>query len=291
MKAKDLLAKFRIDRPDEFRLADHDGADSCGIDIDKGDAKDLLADDIQRLAKLQERLYAERRWAVLVVLQGMDASGKDSAIEHVMSGINPQGCEVTSFKAPSSQELDHDFLWRHVARLPERGHIGIFNRSHYEEVLVVRVHPELLEKQRLPATHNGDIWAQRFEDIRAFERHLVRNGTQVLKFFLNVSRKEQRQRFLDRIDEPEKRWKFSLGDVEERKLWPRYMDAYEDMIRHTSTPEAPWYVVPADHKWFSRLVIATALRDTLERLNPQPPTIDKAALRQLEAARKALLAE
>jgi len=291
MKTKTLLKQFRIDHPAKFRLADHDADDTGGFDIDKDEVKANLADDIARLAELQECLYAGGRWSLLVVLQGMDTAGKDSAIKHVMSGINPQGCEVTSFKQPSAEELKHDFLWRHAKRVPERGRIGIFNRSHYEEVLTVRVHSELLAKQRLPDVNKRKIWSQRFEDIRAFEQHLARNGTQVVKFFLNVSRKEQRQRFLDRIDEPDKRWKFSLGDIEERKLWPRYMNAYEDMIRQTSRPDAPWYVVPADHKWFSRLVIAAALVDTLARLHPHPPKVDKAMLRRLKAARKALVAE
>jgi PPK2 family polyphosphate:nucleotide phosphotransferase len=291
MKTKNLLKQFRIDKPKQFRLADHDCADTGGLDIDKDDGKAALADDVGRLEELQERLYAGGHWAVLVVLQGMDASGKDSAIDHVMSGINPQGCEVTSFKQPSTNELAHDFLWRHALRLPERGRIGIFNRSHYEEVLTVRVHPELLAKQRLPEVNKRDIWQQRYEDIRAFERHLARNGTAVVKFMLNLSRKEQRQRFLDRIDQPDKNWKFSFGDIEERKLWPRYMTAYEDMIRNTSTPEAPWYVVPADHKWFSRMVIASALVETLTRLHPHPPTVDKPTLRKLKQARKALAAE
>jgi PPK2 family polyphosphate:nucleotide phosphotransferase len=290
-KPSNLVKRFRIDKPATFRLADYDCADTGGIDIDKRDAKDKIADDVARLAELQERLYAGGRWALLIVLQGMDASGKDSAIEHVMSGINPQGCEVTSFKQPTPHELAHDFLWRHAARLPERGRIGTFNRSHYEEVLTVRVHPELLAKQRLPEVDTRRIWSQRFEDIRAFEQRLARNGTKVLKFFLHISKKEQRQRFLDRLDDPAKRWKFSFGDVAERKLWPRYMAAYEDMIRHTSTAHAPWYVVPSDHKWFSRLVIARALTETLTRLHPHPPAIDKATLRKLMAERKALAAE
>jgi PPK2 family polyphosphate:nucleotide phosphotransferase len=229
---------------------------------------------------------------VLVILQGMDASGKDSAIKHAMSGINPQGCEVTAFKAPSNEELEHDFLWRHVVRLPTRGRIGIFNRSYYEEVLVVRVHPELLEKQRLPRlAAKQSIWRQRFSDICAFERHLVNNGTRVLKFFLHVSKEEQRKRFLDRLDDPEKRWKFNPGDIGERKLWNKYMAAYQDMIRHTSIPEAPWYVVPADDKWFCRMIIAAALAQALEELRPQYPPLDQAMLREIRKARKALLAE
>ena len=214
MKTKKLLERFRVDDPDRFRLADCDPDDTAGIDLDKASAKAMLAEDVKRLADLQERLYADHRWAVLIVLQGMDAAGKDSVIEHVMSGVNPQGCDVHSFKAPSSEELDHDFLWRTTVRLPRRGHIGIFNRSHYEEVLVVRVHPEFLERQKLPRAVAGkDLWKHRFKDIRAFERHLARNGTLVLKFFLHISKEEQRRRFLDRLDEPGKRWKFSMGDL------------------------------------------------------------------------------
>ena len=220
MKLDSIAKRFRIDRPDKFRLSQHDPAECYGLSVDKRQAKDMLAEGIERLSDLQERLYAEDRWSVLIVLQAMDAAGKDSLIKHVMSGINPQGCEVHSFKQPSDEELAHDFLWRIGKRVPARGRIGIFNRSHYEEVLTVRVHPNLLERQKLPKELVGkDIWHQRFKDIRAFERHLARNGTLVLKFFLNVSREEQRKRFLDRIDEPAKRWKFSMGDVAERKLW------------------------------------------------------------------------
>jgi PPK2 family polyphosphate:nucleotide phosphotransferase len=292
MKTAPLLKHFRIDHPAKFRLADHACGETCGLDMSKSKAKAALRKDIERLSKLQERLYADHRWAVLVILQGIDASGKDSAIEHVMSGINPQGCEVTSFKAPSSAELDHDFLWRHVVRLPRRGHIGIFNRSYYEEVLVVRVHPELLEKQKLPNTMSrSGIWAQRFADICSHERHLVQNGTRVLKFFLNVSKDEQRKRFLDRLDDPDKHWKFNAGDLGERRLWDDYMAAYEDMIRNTSIPDAPWYVVPADDKWFCRMVIAAALVQALEGIDPQFPKVDSAALREMKQARKALAAE
>jgi PPK2 family polyphosphate:nucleotide phosphotransferase len=227
--------------------------------------------------------------AVLVVFQAMDAAGKDSAIKHVMSGINPQGCEVHSFKVPSPEELDHDFLWRAARRLPERGRIGIFNRSHYEEVLVVRVHPNLLERQKLPPGLVGKrIWKERFEDIRNFESHLARNGTQILKFFLNVSKDEQRRRFLERLDTPSKNWKFSLGDLAERERWDDYMAAYEDMIRNTSTPEARWYVVPADNKWFTRLVVAAALVDAMERLDLKFPKVSEDAQRDLGRARKAL---
>ena len=292
MNLDKIAESFRIDRPDKFRLADHDPADCRGLSIDKGEAKDLLKEGIERLAELQERLYADNRWSVLIVLQAMDAAGKDSLIKHVMSGVNPQGVQVHSFKQPSAEELDHNFLWRIAKGLPERGRIGIFNRSHYEEVLTVRVHPEHLDRQRLPKAVNGkDIWHQRFDDINGFERHLARNGTLILKFFLNVSPEEQRKRFLDRIEEPGKRWKFSMGDVAERKLWPKYMAAYEDLIRETSTGEAPWYVVPADNKWFTRLVVSAAVVRAMEGLNLAYPKVEGAALTELEQARKALLAE
>lgn len=292
MKLGEIASRYRVDQPGKFRLADHDPADCCGLTIDKDEAKELLKEGVERLAELQEKLYADNRWSVLVVLQAMDAAGKDSLIEHVMSGVNPQGVQVVSFKQPSAEELDHNFLWRIARALPERGRIGIFNRSHYEEVLVVRVHPEYLKGQRLPDAKNGkDIWHQRFDDIRAFEKHLARNGTLILKFFLNVSRDEQRKRFLDRIDEPGKRWKFSMGDVAERKLWPQYMAAYEDAIRETSTPEAPWYVIPADKKWFTRLAVAGALVDALEGLKLAYPKVEGAALAELEKAKAALKAE
>ncbi len=260
--------------------------------VDKHEAQIMLAEGIERLTELQQRLYADDRWSVLIVLQAMDAAGKDSTIKHVMSGLNPQGVEVHSFKQPSPEELQHDFLWRVAQRLPTSGRIGIFNRSHYEEVLTVRVHKQLLEQQKLPKRLVGkNIWQQRFDDIRAFERHLVRNGTLVLKFFLNVSKEEQRKRFLDRIDEPGKRWKFSMGDVKERKLWPTYMAAYEEMIRETSTPEAPWFVVPADHKWFTRMVVAGALVQELDALDLEYPKVTGKALKELKKARKALQAE
>jgi PPK2 family polyphosphate:nucleotide phosphotransferase len=292
MKAAEIARRFRIDKPDQFRLADHDSGGAGGLDIGKKDAKAMLEDGVKTLSDLQERLYADDRRSVLLIFQAMDAAGKDSVIKHVMSGVNPQGCQVFSFKAPSAEELDHDFLWRVARRLPERGRIGIFNRSHYEEVLVVRVHPEFLDAQKLPPTLRRDnIWPQRFESIRDFERHVVRSGTCVLKFFLHVSRDEQRKRFLDRLEEPEKHWKFSTGDVAERALWDKYMAAYEDMIRETSTPEAPWYVVPADHKWFTRLVVASAVIDAMERLDLKFPTVDDAARKQMAEIRKALLAE
>jgi PPK2 family polyphosphate:nucleotide phosphotransferase len=292
MKLEHITKRFRIDNPDKFRLADHDPAECCDLTIDKAEAKEMLAQGIARLSELQERLYASNTWSVLILLQAKDAAGKDSTIKHVMTGINPQGVEVHAFKQPSAEELAHDFLWRAGMRLPASGRIGIFNRSYYEEVLVVRVHPDLLERQHLPKAVSGkDIWHQRFEDIRGFERHISRNGTLILKFFLNVSREEQRKRFLDRIDEPAKRWKFSMADVEERKLWKQYMDAYEDAIRETSTPEAPWYVVPADNKWFSRLVVAAALVEALDKLDLQFPKVEGKALQELKAAGEALRAE
>jgi PPK2 family polyphosphate:nucleotide phosphotransferase len=292
MKLGSIAQRFRIDKPDKFRLSKHDPAECCGLTIDKDDAKAMLADSVKRLRDLQEKLYADGRWSVLIVLQAMDAAGKDSLIEHVMSGVNPQGVDVRAFKQPSAEELQHDFLWRIVRALPAQGRIGIFNRSHYEEVLTVRVHPEYLAAQKLPPASSGkDIWQQRFKDIRSFEQHLARNGTLVLKFFLNVSREEQRKRFLDRIEEPAKRWKFSMGDVSERKLWPKYMDAYEEMIRETSRPEAPWFVVPADNKWFTRLVVAAAIGDAMERLDLEFSRIDGKALKELKAVRDALKAE
>ncbi len=292
MKLERIATRFRVDKPRKFRLKDHDPAECCGLTIDKTEARTLLAEGIARLSELQERLYASNRWSVLIVLQAMDAAGKDSLIKHVMSGLNPQGVEVTSFKQPSAEELDHDFLWRINRRLPQRGRIGIFNRSHYEEVLAVRVHPELLARQGLPRELDGKkIWQHRFDDIREFERHLARNGTLILKFFLNVSQDEQRKRFLERIAEPAKRWKFSLGDVAERRLWPKYMDAYEDVIRETSLDVAPWYVVPADNKWFTRMVVAAALVDALDRLKLEYPKVEGAALNELQQVRKALEAE
>jgi PPK2 family polyphosphate:nucleotide phosphotransferase len=291
MKLSKIIKRFRIDKPEKFRLADFDCADTCGLDIEKAEAKAMLAEGVQRLAALQEKLYAQDRWAVLAVFQAMDAAGKDGAIKHVMSGINPQGVQVHSFKAPSHEELDHDFLWRIGKALPERGRIGIFNRSHYEEVLVVRAHPEFLVRQRLPAAVTKDIWDERFKSIRAFEQHLARNGVLILKFFLHVSKEEQRQRFLARLEEPGKRWKFAMGDVAERKLWDKYMHAYEDAIRHTSRPEAPWYVVPADNKWFARLVIAEAIVEAMEGLKLEFPKVEGAALKELERVRGALMAE
>jgi len=292
MTLSSLTKRFRIDNPAKFRLSDYDPDDSEGLTKDKSEAKAMLAEGVQQLVGLQEKLYADDRWSVLIILQAMDAAGKDSVVEHVMSGLNPQGVQVHSFKQPSAEELDHDFLWRAARNLPERGRIGIFNRSYYEEVLVVRVHPELLDRQKLPKSLNGkDLWQQRFDDICAFERHLTRNGTRILKFFLHVSKEEQRKRFLDRIDEPAKRWKFSMADVAERKFWDKYQDAYEDMIRHTSQPEAPWFVVPADHKWFTRMVVAGALVQELQALGVDFPKVEGKALKELQDAGKALKEE
>jgi PPK2 family polyphosphate:nucleotide phosphotransferase len=283
-----LAARARVRHGRHFRLKDVDPGDTAGYKS-KEHARDRLERGVLRLAALQERLYAQDRWAVLIVLQAMDAAGKDSTIEHVMSGVNPQGCEVTSFKQPSHQELNHDYLWRAHARVPERGRIGLFNRSYYEEVLVVRVHPELLEPQRLPSrVVSTRLFEERYADINAFEKYLDRNGVVVRKFFLHLSREEQRRRFLDRLDQQEKEWKFSLADVEERKRWDDYMSAYEDMIRATATPHAPWYVVPADHKWYARLVVSAAIVETLESLDLKFPTIDPAKRKELKAVRRAL---
>jgi PPK2 family polyphosphate:nucleotide phosphotransferase len=287
-----LLKRYRITDGAKFRLKDHDPGDDGGIKLCKEDAQQQLQDDIVRLSALQEKLYAQNRWAVLAVFQAMDAAGKDSAIKHVMSGVNPQGCEVYSFKQPSAEELDHDFLWRVARRTPERGRIGIFNRSHYEEVLVVRVHPEFLEHEQLPESQrSADFWRQRFDNIRGFERHLAQNGTAICKFFLNVSKKEQKKRFLARIEDPAKNWIFSLVDVAERNRWPAYMAAYEDAIRNTATAEAPWYVVPADRKWFTRLIVAAALIETINRLRPDFPQLSDAARKELKKVRAALEAE
>lgn len=292
MDMKKLLKRYRVDDARKFRLRDFKPDDTAGLDIEKEAAKALLKGGVERMAGLQERLYAQDRWSVLLIFQAMDAAGKDSTIKHVMSGINPQGCEVHSFKAPSGEELDHDFLWRTTRRLPERGRIGIFNRSYYEEVLVVRVHREILTAQKLPSELvTGDIWKQRFRDIRAFEDYLGRNGTVVRKFFLHVSKEEQKRRFLERIDTPEKNWKFSMGDVFERSRWDEYMAAYQEMIAATATRAAPWYVVPADNKWFTRLIVAAAVDDALDDLDLKLPPISPRQKRELAKARKALLAE
>ena len=285
MKPIKYAKPFRVADGASFRLKDFDPAETLELKS-KEHAHETLEHGIARLCDLQEKLYAQDRWAVLVILQAMDAAGKDSTIKHVMSGLNPQGCSVTSFKAPSAEDLDHDFLWRATRSLPERGKIGIFNRSYYEEVLVVRVHPEILSREKLPPDLvSGKIWQGRFEDINAYERYLSRNGVVVLKFFLNVSKKEQKRRFLERLDEPEKNWKFSASDVLERQHWNEYMGAYEEMIRNTSTERAPWYVVPADHKWFTRVVVAEALVHVLDKLNLSFPKVDAEKRKDLKRAR------
>ena len=290
MKEPELVKRFKIEKPNRFRLKDLDPGDTAGLDLNKAAATSLLAKHIERLANLQQRLYAEHTWALLIILQGVDAAGKDSTIRHVMSGLNPLGCHAHSFKPPSADELDHDFLWRAAVHLPRRGSIGIFNRSHYEEVLVVRVHHDLLANERLPPKLvTKRIWDERFEDINAFERYLTRNGTAVVKIHLLISKEEQTRRLLERLDDPAKRWKFSLQDVAERKLWDPYMDAYEEMIRNTSTREAPWYVVPADHKWFAHLVVAKVMIDVLDQLDLQIPKADQVALRELKQIREALM--
>jgi len=288
MKLREFAKPFQVVDGSHFRLRDFNPADTRGLKA-KEHAKKTLEGGIVRLAELQEKLYAQDRWAILIILQAMDAAGKDSTIKHVMSGVNPQGCQVNSFKTPSAEELQHDFLWRTTHSLPERGKIGIFNRSYYEEVLAVRMHPELLARERIPAQLVLDnIWKKRFDDINAFEHHLSANGIVVLKFFLHLSKKEQRRRFLERLEEPEKNWKFSMSDVLERQHWEKYMRAYEDMIRNTSTKHAPWYVVPADHKWFARLVVAEATIDALESLDLSFPKIDAERRKELKDARAAL---
>jgi len=288
-----FLEPFRITRGKKFRLKDHDPGDTGGLGSeDKPEAKALLAQGVERLAELQERLYASDEWGLLLVFQAMDAAGKDGTIKHVLSGVNPQGCQVTSFKQPSAEELDHDFLWRSQRQAPERGRMGIFNRSYYEEVLVVRVHPQILARQRIPPRLVGKkVWDERLEDIAAYERYLSRNGFAILKFFLNVSRKEQRRRFLERLDEPDKHWKFSPADVHERAHWKGYMQAYEEAIRATAAEHAPWYVVPADEKWFTRLVVAAAIVDTLERLDLHFPKVSDAQREELALARAQLAKE
>jgi PPK2 family polyphosphate:nucleotide phosphotransferase len=291
MNIEKILRHCRVEKARHFDLARYDPAERFGLSSEADAIKGMLADGIARLEKLQPRLYADGRWSVLIVFQGMDAAGKDSAIKHVMSGVNPQGCEVHGFKEPSAEELEHDFLWRAAQRLPARGRIGIFNRSYYEEVLVVRVHPELLQRQKLPSGATGpDIWKHRFKEIRAFERHLVRNGTLVLKFHLRISKGEQRKRFLARIDEPAKRWKFSMNDIKERGRWDRYMAAYQEMIRATSTDYAPWYVIPADHKHVAWLVVADAIVEALQGLKLEYPRIRGEALQELKAVEKELRA-
>lgn len=292
MKLAKIVKRCRIDKPGKYKLADFDPADTFGLATDIEQVRAILADGVARLEDMQERLYAHGRWAVLIVLQGMDAAGKDGVIKHVMAGINPQGCLVHAYKPPSAEELAHNFLWRIDKYLPERGRIGIFNRSHYEEVLVVRVHPDLLQRQKLPSSvTKKNIWKHRFQDIRAFERHLTRNGTLVLKFHLHISKKEQRKRFLARLDETEKRWKFSAADIAERAYWDDYMAAYEDMIRETSTDYAPWYVIPADHKHVAWVIVSAAIVEAIEALKPSFPKIGGEALKDLKKAEQALRAE
>ena len=287
---KPFVAPFRVDGTSEFHLRSHISDAKGGLDKDK--AEKILDANRKRLNEFQEKLYAQDRWSLLLIFQGMDAAGKDSAIKSIFDGVNPQGCEVTSFKQPSTKELDHDFLWRSMIALPERGRIGIFNRSYYEECLVVRVHPEILAKQKIPPKLvTGKIWRERFEDIAAVERYLARNGTVILKFFLNVSKQEQRKRFLDRLEEPAKNWKFSMADISERALWSKYQAAYQEVIRHTSTPLAPWHVVPADHKWFARVVIGSAIVSALDKLDLHFPKVDKAERSEFKQVREALLAE
>ena len=288
MKRKDVGRAFRVKDGEGFRLTRIDPAETLGFKS-KDEVAETVARGVERLSALQEKLYAQDRWAVLLVFQALDAAGKDSTIKHVMSGVNPQGCQVYSFKAPSNEDLEHDFFWRAARCLPERGRIGIFNRSYYEEVLVVRVHPEILAREKLPqAMVTKNIWKERFEDIVAFERHLARNGTLVLKFFLHVSRAEQRRRFLERLDKPAKNWKFSAADLAERQHWKAYMQAYEEMIQHTATSGAPWYVVPADHKWFTRLVVMEAIIAALEKLDLAFPTVPPEERKALKSARAEL---
>ena len=284
---KPFVAPFRVDGTSEFHLKSHKTAEKGGLDKDKG--LKIIEANRKRLNDFQEKLYAQDRWSLLLIFQGMDAAGKDSAIKSVFDGVNPQGCEVTSFKQPSSHELEHDFLWRSTVALPERGRIGIFNRSYYEECLVVRVHAETLAAQKIPPKLVArNIWRERFEDISAFERYLARNGTVVLKFFLNVSKEEQRERFLDRLDEPGKNWKFSMADISERGHWGKYQAAYQEVIRHTASRAAPWFVVPADHKWFARVVIGSAIVNALDGLDLKYPKVDAAMLEEFDGVRKAL---
>jgi len=289
--SRKFSSPYRVDGGRKFRLKDIDPGDTGGLkSADKPRAKEALAIGVEALAELQDKLYAQDRWSVLLIFQAMDAAGKDGAIKHVMSGINPQGCQVYSFKAPSSEDLDHDFLWRCMKALPERGRIGIFNRSYYEETLVVRVHPGILAGQKVPERLvTKRIWKERFEDIRNFERYLSHNGVLIRKFFLHVSKDEQQRRFMERLDNPDKNWKFSSTDAKERGYWDEYMEAYEDMIRHTSTPEAPWYVVPADNKWYTRVVVAAAVIDGLHSLDLAYPTVDAEKMKDLDAARAVLL--
>jgi PPK2 family polyphosphate:nucleotide phosphotransferase len=292
-QARGFSDPFRVTDGKGFRLKDFDPSETIHLDSeDKPRAKEALASGIEALAELQDKLYAQDRWAVLLVFQAMDAAGKDGTIKHVMSGVNPTGCQINSFKAPSSDDLDHDFLWRCIKSVPRRGQIGIFNRSYYEETLVVRVHRELLEKQKLPPELvTKSIWKERFEDIRSFERYLTRNGVVVRKFFLNVSKREQKKRFLERLENTEKNWKFSANDLKERDFWDDYMTAYEDMIRHTASQDAPWYVVPADNKWFTRIAVAATVIETLDALNLRYPEPSNEKLKGLAAAKQMLIGE
>jgi PPK2 family polyphosphate:nucleotide phosphotransferase len=289
-RSRKLTKTFRVTEGEKFRLKDYDPGETLGFtDEDKPQAKEALATGVQVLAELQDKLYAYDKWALLLIFQAMDAAGKDGAIKHVMSGVNPQGCQVYSFKSPSAEDLDHDYLWRCMKCLPNRGHIGIFNRSYYEETLVVRVHPELLNKGKMPPSLiDKDIWENRFRDIRGFERYLANNGILTVKFFLNVSKKEQKRRFLERLDRPEKNWKFSSADMAERGYWDDYQEAYEDTIRNTATRHAPWYIVPADNKWFSRIVVAAAVIETLAGLDLKYPEVGPDKLKELAAAKKEL---
>ncbi|HML90880.1 polyphosphate kinase 2 family protein [Methyloceanibacter sp.] len=287
-----ILDRYRVTKGDNFKLKDYPPDDSGNVDFDKKDGQELLEVGVKRLSRLQQRLYAEGRWAVLMVLQGIDTAGKDGIIQHVLTGVNPQGVSVHSFKQPSHLELAHDFLWRAYRRLPMRGRIGIFNRSYYEDVLVVRVHPELLQNQNLPSTLiTKDIWKERYQDINDFERHLARNGTVPIKFFLNISKKEQRERLLARLEDPDKMWKFSAADVAERRLWDKYQEVYEDMIRNTATEHAPWYVVPCNKKWFARLVVAAVLSDHIKTIDPSFPKMSNEDAAEIDAAHKELLDE
>ena len=285
--------RFRVSDGAEFRLKNYDPEDTGGLKDtakDKAKAQELLQQGVQLLEHLQQKLYAQDRWGLLVIFQAMDAAGKDSAIKHVMSGVNPQGCEVHSFKAPSAEELDHDYLWRAHKAVPERGYIGIFNRSYYEEVLVVRIHEEILKAQKLPPElFTKDIWEQRYKDINAFERYLTRNGMVIRKFFLQVSKKEQKKRLLERLEDPAKNWKFSKADLKERACWKDYQKAYEEMIQNTATKHAPWYVVPADNKWFTRVVVAGAIIEALHDLDLRFPDVDEAMKKELQQVREALL--
>lgn len=286
-----LVEPYRIMKGEKFRLKDHDPADTGDVK-NKEQSQKIIDNRKGLLSNLQEKLYAQDRWALLVVLQGMDAAGKDGVIKHVMSGINPQGCDVHSFKAPGPEEINHDYLWRAHSRVAERGKIGIFNRSYYEEVLVVRVHPTILRAQKLPdPLITKHIWEQRYEDINAFESYLTRNGIGIRKFFLHVSKKEQKKRFLERLEDSKKNWKFSMADVKERGYWKDYQEAYEEMIQSTSTKDAPWYVVPADHKWYTQLIVASAIITALEGLDLSFPDVDKEKRKELEAVRESLLHE